>query len=192
MCWIPPLVLTQVLFNLGLVVGGFVDGNANFAARGGHGAGMEPGQLALDIEVADFAKVADPLVEIGPDIHVAALHVVGQVVNLIQPCIHLGHARLPVRIEDEIHIIDGALVAVAVDKREGALADAVDGGDVELHGANLADERLGALGDGILLGLAGIAHPKRHAADTRPVQAGKLLGLGVRLGIDHEVDVPWR
>lgn len=150
---------------------------------------MQAGQLALDVEVADLPEVADPLVEIGPDIHVAALHVVGQVVNLVQPGIHLGHARLPVGIEDEVHVIDGALVAVAVDEREGALADAVDGGDVELHGANLADERLGALADGVLLGLACIAHPKCHAADARPVQAGKLLGLGVGLGIDHEVDV---
>ena len=185
-----PLVLAQVLLDLGLVVGGFVDGDADLAAGGRHGAGMQPGQLAFDVEVANFPEVADPLVEVGPDVHVAAMDVVGQVIDLVEPRIHLGHARLPVGVEDKIHVIDGALLAVAVDKGEGALADAVDGGDVELHGPYLADEGFGPLGDGVLLGTARIRHPKCHAADAGPVQAGKLLRLGVGLGVDHEIDVP--
>ncbi len=151
---------------------------------------MQPGQLALDIEVANFTEVADPLVEIGPDIHIAAMDVVGQVIDFDETSIYLCHPGLPVGVEDKIHVIDGALVAITVDKGESALADTVDGGNIELHRANLADKGLGPLGDGVLLGFARIAHPKCHAANARPVQAGKLLRLGVGLGIDHEVDIP--
>ena len=184
-----PLVLTQVLLDLGLVIGGFVDGDADFAAGGRHGTRVQAGQLALYVEVANFPEIADPLIEVRPDIHVATLDVVGQVIDLVEPRIHLGHARLPVGVKHEIHIIDGALVAVAVDKRQCALAYAIDGGNIELHGPYLADEGLGPLGDGVLLGLARIRHPKCHAAHTGPVQAGELLRLGVWLGVDHEVDV---
>ena len=185
-----PLVLAQVLLYLGLVVRRLVDGDANFAARGRHGARVQSCQLALDVEVADFPEVADPLVEIRPEVHIAAMDVVGQVVDLIEPCVHLGHAGLPVGVEDKVHVIDGAALAIAIDKGEGTLADAVDGGDVEFHGADFAHKRLGPLANGVLLGTAGIAHPKRHAAHARTMGPGKLLRLGVGLGIDHEVDVP--
>ena len=44
---------------------------------------------------------------------------VGQVTILKEPCIHLGHARLPVGQKTVVHVIDGAPLAIAVDKRRG-------------------------------------------------------------------------
>ena len=40
-----------------------------------------PVLLALDVEVADLAEVEQALVEAGPLVHVAAVHVVRQVVD---------------------------------------------------------------------------------------------------------------
>ena len=51
--------------------------------------------LSLDVEVADLAEAEDPLVEPGPDVHVAAVHVVGQVVDHGEPRVAArGHGRL--------------------------------------------------------------------------------------------------
>ena len=46
---------------------------------------LEPGQLALDVEVADLAEIEQPLVEARPFVHPAAMHVVRQVIDVGEP-----------------------------------------------------------------------------------------------------------
>src|SRR6267378_4494679 len=67
--------LAVILLDLRAVVRGFVDRDADLAARAGHRLGLEAGQLALDVEVADLAETEQPLVELGPFLHAAAMHV---------------------------------------------------------------------------------------------------------------------
>jgi hypothetical protein len=78
------VVLVQVFRDLRLVVRRFVDRNAHLAARGSHGLRLQAGQLAFDVEVADFAEVEQALVEVGPFLHAAAVHIVRQVVDIGQ------------------------------------------------------------------------------------------------------------
>ena len=83
MCWMPsPLIFAQVFLDLRFVVLRLVDRDADLAAGAGQRAREQAGLLAFDVEVADLAEVEQRLVEAGPLVHVAAMHVVRQVVDL--------------------------------------------------------------------------------------------------------------
>src|SRR3546814_4810435 len=56
------LVLLEVFGDLRLVVGALVDRNADLAAGACHRLRLQPGQLALDVEVADLAEIEEALV----------------------------------------------------------------------------------------------------------------------------------
>src|SRR3546814_7795267 len=75
------LVLLEVFGDLRLVVGALVDRNADLAAGACHRLRLQPGQLALDVEVADLAEIEEALVEGRPLLHAPAVDVVGQVVD---------------------------------------------------------------------------------------------------------------
>src|SRR5258706_6527629 len=73
----------EVLGDLaGLLVAFFVDRDAELAARAGGRLAFHAGDLALDVEVADLPEVEEPLVEIDPFRHPAAMHVVREVVDV--------------------------------------------------------------------------------------------------------------
>src|SRR3990167_7389684 len=55
-----------------------VQGNADLAVGRGHRLGGKAGIFALDVEIANFAKAEDPLVEFGPMRHAAAIDIVGE------------------------------------------------------------------------------------------------------------------
>ena len=76
------LVLLQVLLDLPLLARILVDRNADLAVGARHRARMQAGELALDVEEADLAEVEQALVEAGPFVQPAAMHVVGQVVDV--------------------------------------------------------------------------------------------------------------
>src|SRR6202000_2401509 len=80
------------------------------------------GLLALDVEVADLAEVEDALVEVRPLGHVAALDVVGQVIEVGQA---LGIAGLRLGRAGDRHEVDviDLLRAIAVDQVEVRAAD---------------------------------------------------------------------
>src|SRR5215469_9273271 len=103
----------EIFLNLGLVVCGFVDGYADLAIGAGHGARFEAGELAFDVEVAHLAEIEEPLIEIGPLVHVAPKYVVGDMVDPRET-----RAAMPKAMRgiggDEIHIVDGVF-AIAVD-----------------------------------------------------------------------------
>ena len=176
----------QIFLDLRLVVGRFVDGDADLAAGAGHRPALQAGQLALDVEVADLPEVEEPLVEVRPQVHAAAMDVVGEVIDIGQA----GAARvgLHARHGHEVDVVDAA-VAVAIDQEDQAVADALDGRDVQLHRADLALHRLGAERLRPLQGGAGILDAKGHGADRRSVHAGEGLGEAVGLGVDDEVDL---
>ena len=100
------LIFAQELLDLALVVLALVQRDADLAAGRGHRLGEEAGLLALDVEVADLAEVEEPLVEIGPDAHPAAVHVVGEMVDVGELRIRLGHPLLPVGMEVEVDLVD--------------------------------------------------------------------------------------
>ena len=79
------LVSVQVFLNLPCrLVAFFVDGDANLAARAGHGFRFNARHLALDVKVPHFAEVKQTLVKPSPFLHAATVHVVGEVVNVGQ------------------------------------------------------------------------------------------------------------
>src|SRR5207302_7047674 len=78
------VVLVQVLDDLAMVIRTLVDRNPDLAARAAHRLALQTGLPALDVEVAHFAEVEQALVELGPLLHPAAVHVVRQMVDLLQ------------------------------------------------------------------------------------------------------------
>ena len=111
------LIFAEELLDLALVVLALVERDADLAAGAGHRLGEEAGLLALDVEVADLAEVEEPLVEVRPDRHPAAVDVVGQVVEVGELRVRVRHPLLPIWMEIEIDLVDLAF-AVAVDEEE--------------------------------------------------------------------------
>ncbi len=78
--------LHQEFFDLAAaLLGLFVQRDADLAVGRGHGLGRQAGVFALDVEVADLAEVEQLLVEVGPEAHATAVHVVREVVDFIRP-----------------------------------------------------------------------------------------------------------
>src|SRR5471032_1406002 len=191
------VVLVEVLRYLRFVVRRLVDRKAHLAARGRHGFRFQAGQLAFDVEIAHFAEVEHLLVEVGPFLHAAAMDVVGQVVDIGQAM--ADRIGLRARDGDEVHVVDadvadGALLAAvlalpAVDQVDQRIADALDGGDVQLHRAGLVVETPGAQFQRALVGMRGVVDADGDGAHGRAVVAREALRERVLLGVDDEVDV---
>ena len=179
--------LHQKLFNLPTALLGFViQRNADFAVGRAHGARVQAGEGSLDVEVADFAEVEDPLVVVRPLRHVPAEQVVRQVVEIGEAD---GVLRL-VRAGDrhEVDVVD-AVRAIAVDEIDVRPADRLDGGNVQLHRADIGEGGLRAALDRLRIGLGGVLHTKRHRIGALTVHAAKRRRLARRLHVQDEVDV---
>ena len=183
------VILAQVLLDLALVVLRLVDRDADLAARTGHGARQEPGALALDVEVADLAEAEQLLVEAGPDIHAPAADVVRQMVDQGEAC-SLGRRALGHRARHraKIHVIDRAL-AVQVDQVDERAADALDAGDVELHGTGALRSGPGPQLQRPAERGGRVAHPERHGARRGTMRARERLCEGLSFRVDDEVDL---
>ena len=144
----------EIFLDLRLLVRGLVDRDADLAARARHRARREPRLLALDVEVADLAKVEELLVEVRPHVHAARVDVVREVVDLDEPRA-LG-ISLRALDGDEVDAVDrelAVIAGVAIDQVDDASADPLDRGDVELHRPDRAVEGLGAELDRTAVGL---------------------------------------
>ena len=177
----------QILLYLGLVVGGLVDGDADLSAGARHGAGLEAGALALDIEETDLLEIEQPFVEARPLVHASVVDVVSKV-------IHVGEAGAVgvtrhAFLGDEIHIIY-RVIAVTIDEIDETLADAAKGGDVELHGADGAMMGRGAALHRLRVRVAGVGDPDGEGAGRRTVDLGEGSREAIRLVVDDEVDTP--
>ena len=177
----------EILLDLAGIAGVLVDRNPDLAVRAGQGAGEQAGGAALDIEEADLPEVEQFFVEAGPDIHPAAMDVVGEVIEIEQPGA-LGPRVLRAQ-PLELGIIGRALGAVAVDEIQQAAADALDGGNVErlLRRGNIRGLR--AERQRALVGLLGIDHAKRHRRRARPVRGDEAVAVGAGLLVDEIIDV---
>src|SRR4029079_3312941 len=94
-------------------------------------------RAALDVEETDLAEVEQFCVEAGPDLHAAAMDVVGEMIDVEH------HGARGTRIFGpeplELALIRRAFGAVAIDEIQEAAADALDGGNIEglLRGRNI-------------------------------------------------------
>src|SRR5229473_1615992 len=177
----------EVFLDLRLVVGALVDRDADLAARAGHRLALQPGELAFDVEVADFAEIEEAFVEIGPLRHAPAMDVVRQVIDV-------GEADALGIVLDagqilEVDVVDRAALAVTVDQVDQRIADALDRRDIELHRPDLALDAPGAKRQRPLVGEGRVLDPERDGANAGAVHARETLGEAVLLGIDDEVDV---
>src|SRR5882762_5209538 len=191
------VILLEVFMDLRALVRGLVDRDADLAAGAGHRLGLEAGQLAFDVEVADLAEIEQPLVELRPFLHAAAVHVVREVIDVAQAGTR-GCRRIttPERLEPrqrlEIHVVDRVAVIVlgiAVDEVDERVADALDRRDAELAGPRTAFDAPGAALDELVVRRGGILNAERHRAYARAVAAGEVLRERARLGVDDEVDI---
>ncbi|MNT21252.1 hypothetical protein D3C72_1565860 [compost metagenome] len=90
--------------------------------------------------------------------------------------------------EFEVDVVDGLAVFKAVDQIQRCAADALDGGQAQLHGAGGDFDGLGAQVECALVRLVGVFHTKGHAAGRRAVLGAKVRGLAVGLAVQDEVD----
>ena len=176
----------QILLDLRLLVGGFVDRDANLAAWTGHRAAAQPSLRPLDVEVANLTEIEQTFVEPSPFVHAALVNVVRQMVDSREAGAD-GRA-FGVADRDEIDVVD-SLVAIAVDQIDRAAADTLDRWDVELHRPDWTGMSLGAEFDRPCARLCGIAHAKADGAYARSVHLGEGLGEAVGLRVDDEIDV---
>src|SRR3546814_5570132 len=123
------LVLLEVFGDLRLVVGALVDRNADLAAGACHRLRLQPGQLALDVEVADLAEIEEALVEGRPLLHAPAVDVVGQVVDDGEA----GASRTLVGARQRLEgdVVDRDVVAVANPPWNERIAEDLGGGGVQ-------------------------------------------------------------
>jgi len=77
-------VVPQIFFDLGMFVGRFVDRDANAPTRARQRPREQAGVLAFDVEETDLPEVEQLGVEREPRVHVAALHVVGQMIEIVK------------------------------------------------------------------------------------------------------------
>ena len=127
------------------------------------------------------------------------MHVVREVVDVGQAMADwIERVALDTRQGFKVHVIKTDVADVArlgavfaapfVDEVNDGVANALDGGDVQLARARGVGIAPGAQRNGALVSGLGVAHPERNGADAGAVLAGKALGKRVGLGVDDEVD----
>ena len=179
--------LEQKLLNLAAaLLRFFVQRNAYLAVGRGHGARRQAGVFALNIEVANLAEIEQLFIKPAPERHAAPVHVVRQVVNQRQAVAH----RVAVYAvqKNKINVVDRLAFFKAVNQVQRRAADALDGGQVQLHRAGLDFNRLRAEFECALVGQMRILHPKRHAAGAGAVFGGKVAGDAFGFAVDDEID----
>src|SRR5688572_5239715 len=117
------LIFLQIFGDLAVIVLALVERNLDLVVGGGHRPRQQPGLLALDVEIADLPEVEDPLVELRPMVHPAAIHVVGEMVERVQADI----VGLPVGADHRLERRSVQnLVPELVDQIEVGAADPLD------------------------------------------------------------------
>ncbi len=182
------LIGAQELLDLGVLVLALVQGDADLAAGRGHGPGDQARLLALDIEVADLAEIEDALIEGRPPVHLAAVDVVGQVVEVGQPHAALGQGRRGALDRPEVDVID-LLGPIAVDQIEVRAADPLDGRDIQLHRPHRAPHRRRAPLHRQGQRPGGVLDPEGHGVGRGAMRLAELGRLARGIHVQDEVDV---
>ena len=110
-----------------------------------------------------------------------------QVVDQLQAVAH----RVTVHAVEKhkIDVVDRLAFFKPVNQVQRRAADALDGGQVQLHRAGLDFNRLRAEFEGALVGHVRILDPKGHAAGAGAVFGGEVAGDAFGFAVDDEVDV---
>lgn len=132
-------------------------------------------------------EVKQTLIVVCPEIHAAAIDVVGEVVNDFQA----ETERLAVNIGQKlkIDVVDGFAVFKTVNQIQRRTTDAFNRGQAQFHYRSGDFNRLRAQFQGAFVGLLSITYAETHAAGTRAVFGSKISGLATRLTVDDKVDV---
>ena len=176
----------EIFLDLAGIAGILVDRNPDLAVRAGQRAGEQAGRTALDVEEADLAEIEQFFVEAGPNIHAAAMDVVGEVIEIEQP----GAFRPRIFLAEpfELGIVGRALGAITIDEIQQAAADSLDRGHVE----RLLREDVGRLRaerQRAFVGVPGIDHPERHRGRARAVGGDEAQAVAAGLFVDEIIDV---
>lgn len=152
-----------------------------------HGSAAQTRVLALDVEVTDLAEVEQPLVELAPEAHASAVHVVREMVDDLQAV----PTRVPVHALDELEVdvVDAPAVFIPVDQVQRRPADALDRRQAQLHGARGHVHGLRAQLQRAGVGLVGVAHAEGHGAGAGPVLGREVTRQALGLAVHDEVDV---
>ena len=177
----------EIFLDLAGLAGILVDRDPDLAVRAGQRAREQARRATLDVEKADLAEVEQFFVEAGPDIHAAAVHIVGEVIDVEQA--GARGARIALAEPVEFGVVGRALRAVAIDEIEQAAADPLDGGNIErlARGRNIGG--LGTERERAREGRLRIDHAERHRRRARPVRGDEVEAVAAGLLIDEEVDV---
>ena len=177
----------EIFLDLAGIAGVLVDRNPDLAVRAGQRPREQARGAALDIEKANLPEIEQPFVEAGPDIHAAAMDVVGEMIEIKQP--GAFRPRISCAEPVELGVVGRALRAVAIDEIQQAAADALDRGDIErlLRRRNIG--RLGAERQRALIGPLRIDDAERHRGRARPVRGDKGEAVRARLFVDEIIDV---
>jgi hypothetical protein len=175
----------EVLRDLGSIVGGFINWNANLSARTCHRAATQSSLLSLDIEKANFAKIEDALVELRLVTHAPLVNVVGEMVDRLDSGLRCRGSSIRRR---EIDVVD-CPVAVAVNEVDQTAANPLDRRDIKLHRTDRPLVWFGTEFDRTIERRRRVGHAKRHCTGTRPVHLCESSSKAIRLGIDDKVDV---
>ena len=100
------LIVPEEFFDLAVIVLALIQRNSNLAAGAGHGLGDQASLGSLDVKIADLAEIEDLFVEIRPGRHLAAKHIVRQVIEIGQAARIGGHLRCRPGDWHEVHVID--------------------------------------------------------------------------------------
>src|SRR6202000_1628894 len=75
----------EIFLDLAGIAGILVDRNPDLAVRAGQRAREQAGSAPFNVEITNLAEVEELFIEAGPDIHPAAMDVVGEVIDIIKP-----------------------------------------------------------------------------------------------------------
>jgi hypothetical protein len=167
-------VIAQKLLDLRSVVLALIEWNADLAVRTGHRLGDEPGDLPLDIEVTDFTEVEYALVKVRPGLHVAAMDIVSEVIDVREASATDRLALQGSGNPHEINIVDFPR-PIAIHEIQVRPADSLD--------------RTRAALDRERKCLRGIVHAERHGIDGRTVRATESCSLTAWLHVQDEINV---
>ena len=143
--------------------------------------------FALDVEVTDFLEVEELLVKTTPVRHAPFVDVVCHVVDELK-AVARGVSVHAVD-EFEVDVVNALAVFKAVDQIQRRAANALDGGQAQLHGARGHVHRLRPEFQRPGIGFVRILHAKRQGTCARPMLGCEVARQAFGLAVDDEIDV---
>ncbi|MNZ60154.1 hypothetical protein D3C78_782160 [compost metagenome] len=129
-------------------------------------------------------EVEQALVEQHPAVQAVGRQRHGHVVDALQTASGIG-----LRIEDEVVVVDGLARLALLHQVDQAAVGGAHGGDFALVGADQATERLAPEGLRALQRMGAVTYPQRGGAQRRAVGFEEVVGEGIRLAVEDDVDV---